>query len=158
MSRTSPISIYASATDRQRLRDEADDRDMSLSGYIMWIVEQHWQERDVEAEADRANVEERVEQMVSAARDDLTKIAENVEQRNDALADMVARSGTYSVATWELLKRDVPDGTRQDALAAGSRRLRDDDVLDPDVDENGSDAEGIGARFLRERRENDDTE
>ena len=55
---------------------------MSLSGYIMWIVEQHWQSEDVEAEADRANVEERVEQMVSAARDDLTEIAENVEATN----------------------------------------------------------------------------
>ena len=156
MSRTNPISIYASAADRQRLETEADDRDMSLSGYIMWIVEQHWQSEDVEFEANRANVEERVEAMVSAARDDLTEIAENAEQRNDAIADAVMKGGTYSAANWELLKRGVSDAERQEYLSTGSRRLRE--PLEGEQDTNESDGEGIGARFLRERRENDDAE
>jgi sugar-specific transcriptional regulator TrmB len=139
-----------------RLETEADERDMPLSGYIVSIIERHWQTEDVETAADQANVEERVEAMVSAARDDLTEIAEDIEQRNDALADAVMKGGTYSIANFELLKRDFPDAERKQYLKTGSRRLRGDDVPDPDLDDSQDDAEGIGAKFLRERNENSD--
>ncbi len=138
MSRTNRISVYVSDSDQSRLEREADDAGMSLSGYVMHLVERQWQAQDTEATADQLDVEEKVERIVADARDELLGIARSVEQRNDDVADMTARAGAYSIANFELHKDefDPPEARKAEALLTGSRRLRDpiDEHPDRDLD------------------------
>ena len=163
MSNTNPISLYVSEAERNRLEREAEDADMSLSGYIMSHVRAEWDREDTEAAAARMNPEEKIELLVADAKDELRSIAEWIEEQQAAQRDMLAIMGKYPIANWEAMKYtdDLPESVRSDAIATAERRLRKPgeqegptDPTDDTADESGDDnSEGIGAKFLRERRE-----
>ena len=71
MSNTNPISLYVSEAERNRLEREAEDADMSLSGYIMSHVRAEWDREDTEAAAARMNPEEKIELLVADAKTSL---------------------------------------------------------------------------------------
>jgi hypothetical protein len=146
MSRTNRVDVYVSDSDLSRLEREADEADMSLSGYCMSLIERQWEAEDVEAAADRMDAEEKVEQIVADARDELTSIARDVEQRNEDVADMTARAGSYSIANFELLKDefDPAESRKAETLLTGSRRLREplDEHPDRDLDVDPDEADG----------------
>ena len=170
MSRTNRVDVYVSDSDLSRLEREADEADMSLSGYCMSLIERQWEAEDVEAAADRMDAEEKVEQIVADARDELTSIARDVEQRNEDVADMTARAGSYSIANFELLKdaHDPAEARKAETLLTGSRRLREpledhpDRDLDVDPDEadgSSDDSEGSDAgNLIKELRDKRDSE
>ena len=170
MSRTNRVDVYVSDSDLSRLEREADEAGMSLSGYCMSLIERQWEAEDVEAAADRMDAEEKVEQIVADARDELTSIARDVEQRNEDVADMTARAGSYSIANFELLKdaHDPAEARKAETLLAGSRRLREpleehpDRDLDVDPDEadgSSDDSEGSDAgNLIKELRDKRDSE
>jgi len=146
MSRTNRVDVYVSDSDLSRLEREADEADMSLSGYCMSLIERQWEAEDVEAAADRMDAEEKVEAIVADARDELTSIARDIEQRNDDVADMTARAGSYSIANFELLKDefDPAESRKAETLLTGSRRLREplDEHPDRDLDIDPDEADG----------------
>lgn len=146
MSRTNRVDVYVSDSDLSRLEREADEADMSLSGYCMSLIERQWEAEDVEAAADRMDAEEKVEQIVADARDELTSIARDVEQRNEDVADMTARAGSYSIANFELLKdaHEPAELRKAETLLTGSRRLREplDEHPDRDLDVDPDEADG----------------
>ena len=161
MSRTNRVDVYVSDSDLSRLEREAEDADMSLSGYCMSMIERQWEAEDAEAAADRLEAEEKVEQIVADARDELTSIARDVERRNEDVADMTARAGSYSIANFELLKDefDPAESRKAETLLTGSRRLRspleehpdrDLDVDPNETDGDASDEDGDDARSLVE--------
>jgi hypothetical protein len=139
--------MYVSDSDLSRLEREAEDADMSLSGYCMSLIERQWKREDAEAAADQMDAEEKVEQIVADARDELVGIARSVDQRNQDVADMTARAGSYSIANFELLKDefDPAESRKAETLLTGSRRLREplaehpDRDLDIDPDETDAD-------------------
>ena len=126
MSRTNHLGVYVSDAERNRIEREAEQADLSISGYIMSLVEAHWDSDDTADAADRMNAEEKIERLVDKATQELEASARHTEQRVDELADMMARSGSYSVANFELLKyqHSPPEGTKTDALRVGSRPCR----------------------------------
>ena len=167
MTRDNHIGVYVSDADRSRLEREADQADMSISGYVMSIVQKKWNTEDAEETAKEARVEERVERVASKATDDIEAMVEQQQQRTEQMADMAARSAVYSIANFELLKltQKPPEAARTKSLQIGSRRLRDpfdpeadanaDLAIEPSVDdgENGSDEEddevpGLDADFF----------
>lgn len=125
MARDKKITLYVEQEKKDDLAREANDRNLSLSEYILQLVDQSRLADTQEDIARERNAEERLEAIVAQAKDELAQIAANVDERNRALADMNAKLGVYAIANWELLKPDVSDTRRQDALAAGRRRLRD---------------------------------
>ena len=136
MSRTNQIGVYVSDADQSRLEREAEDADMTVSRYIMSIVQKEWTGEDTEEAAKEARVEERVERMASEATDEIEAMIEQQQQRTEQMADMAARSAVYSIANFELLKltQKPPEAARTKSLQIGSRRLRD--PFDPDADAN----------------------
>lgn len=136
MSRTNQIGVYVSDADQSRLEREAEDADMTVSRYIMSIVQKEWTGEDTEEAAKEARVEERVERMASEATDEIEAMIGQQQQRTEQMADMAARSAVYSIANFELLKptQKPPEAARTKSLQIGSRRLRD--PFDPDADAN----------------------
>jgi len=163
MSNTSPVSLYVSEAERNRLEREAEAADKSLSSYVMGHVRDEWDREDTEAAAARMDAEEKIEMLVADAKDELTSIAESIEEQNAAQRDMLAIAGKYPIANWEAMKYidDPPESVRADALETAERRLRKPgeqeeptDTADTSTDRSGDgNSEGIGAQFLRERRE-----
>ena len=163
MSNASPISLYVSEAERNRLEREAEAADESLSSYVMGHVRDEWDREDTEAAAARMDAEEKIELLVADAKDELASIAESIEEQNAAQRDMLAIAGKYPIANWEAMKYidDPPESVRTDALETAERRLRKPgeqeeptDTADTSTDRSGDgNSEGIGAQFLRERRE-----
>jgi hypothetical protein len=151
MGRTEKLTVYVSESDRNRIEREAESQGVSVSSYFMQAVERQWERDDVEAAADQLAVEEKVEQIVADARDELLGIARSVERRNDDVADMTARAGTYSIANFELMKDefDPAESRKAESLLIGSRRLRQpidehpDRDLDAEEDEEEEHAEHL---------------
>ena len=162
MSNTNPISLYVSEAERNRLEREAEAADKSLSSYIMGHVRDEWDREDTEAAAARMDPEEKIELLVADAKDELTSIAEGIEEQQAAQRDMLAIAGKYPIANWEVMKYidDPPESVRSDAIETAERRLRKPgeqeeptDTADAPTDESPDSSEGIGAKFLRKRRE-----
>ena len=126
MSRDNRVSFYVSDADKNRIEREANQASESVSTYLMGVLEQHWADADADEAADRMDAEEKIERVANKALEQIEDATHHTEQRVDDIADMVARSGSYSVANFELLKyqHGPPEGTKTDALRVGSRRLR----------------------------------
>jgi hypothetical protein len=150
MSNKNKLSIYVSDTKMARLEREADDADMSLSAYASILIDRQWKREDTDEAAQELGAEEKVEQIVADARDELVGIARSVDQRNQDVADMTARAGSYSIANFELLKDefDPAESRKAETLLTGSRRLREplaehpDRDLDIDPDETDDSEDG----------------
>ena len=136
MTRPNKVTFYVSDEELSRLDREADDRNMSRSGYVLSAIQRQWKAEDADEAADRMNAEEKVEQIVADARDELVGIARSVEDRNEDVADMTARAGSYSIANFELLKDefDPAEARKAETLLTGSRRLREPLTEHPDRD------------------------
>ena len=132
---TDHITVYVSPEERTRIKNEADDQGVNLSRYFIQAVEEKWEREDTETAASRMDAEEKLERIVQQGRQELEATARQTEQRVDALADMIARSGAYSVANFELLKyqHGPPEGIKTNALQVGSRRLRAPMTDHPDL-------------------------
>jgi hypothetical protein len=143
MTRTEHVAVHVSKARKKRLEQEAAEAELSTSAYVNSILDQHWAQADGQEAADKMDAEEKIERVTNQALREIEDAARHTEQRVDALADMVARSGSYSVANFELLKHQhgPPEGTKTDALRVGSRRLRaplsdHPDLLDGDGDDD----------------------
>jgi hypothetical protein len=172
MSNKNKLSIYVSDAKMARLEREADDADMSLSAYASTLIDRQWQREDTDEAAQELGAEEKVEQIVADAKDELVGIARDVEQRNEDVADMTARAGSYSIANFELLKDefDPAEARKAQTLLTGSRRLRepleehpdrdlDVDPDDPDeTDEDGESDEDGPRNIIEELRDDPERE
>ena len=163
MSRTEQVAFYVSKAEKQRLKEEADEADVTLSKHLSRIIEKHRRDADGDEAADRMDAEEKIERVANQALQEIEDTARHTEQRVDALADMVARSGSYSVANFELLKyqHGPPEGTKTDALRVGSRRLRaplsdHPDLLNGDGDSDSDDADTLAVEDAENADANDD--
>ena len=99
MSRDNRVSFYVSDTDKNRIEREANEADASVSTYLMRVLEQHWADADADEAADRMDAEEKIERVANKALEQIEDATHHTEQRVDDIADMVARSGSYSVGT-----------------------------------------------------------
>lgn len=158
------ISVYANNEKRNRIEREADEADMSMSRYILSVLEEKWTNEDVGEVAQEARVEERVERLTSHAADEIEALVEQQQQRTEQMADMAARSAVYSIANFELLKltQKPPEAARTKSLQIGARRLRDpfdlgadanaDLAIEPSVDNSEGDEReeppGLDAEFF----------
>lgn len=144
-SRTEGVSLYLTPAEKDAVEWEAAAADESLSAYLTRLVRQQRQQ-DAEAElAETLNPENRLLDVAAEATYRMTESVDCVEQMAEYIREMHACSGTYAAANFELLKRDVADPYRQDALRTGRRRMRTplDDVLgDGDaVERTGQDSD-----------------
>jgi len=141
MTRDNKVSVYVTDKEKRRIQREANEADMSVSAYILASLEDRWTNEDIAVTAERTKVEERVERITTQATDEMEAMLEQMEQRNDQMADMVARSAVYSIGNFEALKysQKLPEEVKTNALKIGSRRLRE--PLDVDGNQEAASAD-----------------
>lgn len=122
------ITAYAGEELAREVSRRADAKDMSESEYITQVLDQHIHGEAVGEKAREHRVEQRIQELVAEARDEIA-------DATDGLEDLIAKSGVYSIAVWELVKDEYDDPAREHALAVGTERLREDlDALGGDID------------------------
>lgn len=138
---TATLTVKIDPETKRALRERADAEERSMSDLARRAIHDYLEgERAAELDA-QTLVEERIEELVSIGVDEMTQTAQQI-------ADMNAKMGVYSVANFELIKQNHPDALRRDALATGSRRLRDSldgEILDDLGAAPRADGTGAGA-------------
>jgi hypothetical protein len=137
--RDQKVTTYLTQTEKDRLAREADDRGISTSKRVAQLIETDRQADAREDALRQSNAEAWLEGMADDARAELERTAESIADRNDAMSDMVATSGAYSIVAFAVLKRlfsehedldDLPETWIDDQFADASERLRDGDPGD----------------------------
>ena len=127
--RTERITTYVDVETKQQLEKDADGAGKSVSTHVHDLIEREQRRDTTDQRLRELNAEERLEGLIAD------------------IKDIQARAGVYAVANFELLKQEYPDPLRRQALAAGSRRLRDPGP--PEIDPSGDDDdEDEYARFV----------
>lgn len=122
------ITAYADEELAREVSRRAEAKDMSESEYITQVLDQHIHDETVGEKAREHRAEQRIQELVAEARDEIA-------DATDGLEDLIAKSGVYSIAVWELVKDEYDDPAREHALAMGTERLREDlDALGGDID------------------------
>jgi hypothetical protein len=147
--RDQKVTTYLTQTEKDRLAREADDRGISTSKRVAQLIETDRQADAREDALRQSNAEAWLEGMADDARAELERTAESIEDRNDAMSNMVATSGAYSIVAFAVLKRlfsehedldDLPETWIDDQFADAAERLRGEDVpADTSADDETSD-------------------
>jgi hypothetical protein len=127
--RDTMLTTYVEDDLADEIQQRANQDEVTVSTYIADVLSQHIREQAVEDTMHQTSAEQRVEELVAQARDELLA---TTEQMNELLA----KTGVNTIATWELVKRDYSDGVRQHALSQGAQRLHGElDHLGVDVEQ-----------------------
>lgn len=118
MSDKETLSIYVDSRIKEKLEERAEDENRSMSREAEEILKEKLL---VEERTQEIGVEQRIENMVAEAKHELRELP-------NALREIQAKQGVYTIALWELLKYsgESSDTKRKKALSTGSRRLRND--------------------------------
>ena len=115
--RTERITTYVDIETKEQLEKDADRAGKSVSTHVHDLIEREQRRDTTDQRLRELNAEERLEGLIAD------------------IKDIQARAGVYAVANFELLKQEYPDPLRRQALAAGSRRLRDPGP--PEIESSG---------------------
>jgi vacuolar-type H+-ATPase subunit I/STV1 len=132
------VTAYVTEEDKQAIVRRAEQEDITQSKLAARYLRRGLrQDRENEISAESQAIEH-----LEKAVDDRLRRLEDLE---DNLRDIVAKSGVYSIANFELLKHQHSTDDLQNALETGSNRLQNPDqianALD-DVDGTGDDDQG----------------
>lgn len=126
----------------------AENAGVSRSEYARRVLKQHVTEQYAEDINREARAEERIEAIVERGKDEIRAELEEFTRTARMIQELTARAGVYSIANFELDKRDHKDAYRREALSTGARRLHGDllDGVDLDLDVDAEDL-AEGAQF-----------
>jgi hypothetical protein len=111
------LTVILDDHEKREIRERADDADTSMSDWAATAVRQRLADQSAREISAETRVEEAMQEIVALGKDEIRRTARQI-------AGMNARMGVYSIANWELIKREHADAKRRDALSVGSRRLR----------------------------------
>jgi predicted transcriptional regulator YheO len=113
------ITAYVEAPLKRDLETLADEAELSLSAYVAQLLDRHVNEEEIAQKNRELRAEQRITNLVAEAHD-------RIVQDSEQMRELLAKQAVYTVALWELEKRDAGDLLRQDALEVGAERLRED--------------------------------
>lgn len=113
------LSTYVDGETKREIERRADQADQSVSAYLADLIDRHIHQETIDEKNRELRAEQRIEELTATAADDVEKAADDIRQ-------LVARSGCYAIASWELIKQEHGDLERQEALRIGAARLRED--------------------------------
>ena len=139
--RTEPITTYVDVETKEQLEKDADRAGKSVSTHVHDLIEREQRRDTTDQRLRELNAEERLEGLIAD------------------IKDIQARAGVYAVANFELLKQEYPDPLRRQALAAGSRRLRDPGppAIEPTGEGDDEDESQTDSREQQDRNSDDPT-
>lgn len=136
------ISVYIDNDLDNELQRRADKQDMSKSAYVREVLSHHVQQDILSKTSREAEVEQRIEELVVQAQDDLTETTQRALSEIIAQTELMNRvllhQGMYSIGTWDLIKHNFGEAQRQDAMQAATRRL------EANADEMGINLNALG--------------
>lgn len=141
--RSEKVEFYVTPETKAQIEEAAKTDDKSVSAWCSDRINAVLRGDAVAEKSEELKAEQRLEALVSEA-------TSEVEAAVDDLREMQVQSSIYSVAAWELLKQDVSNIQRQDALSAAASRLQDSDQPEMDLatdvqetpDQTGSEGSG----------------
>lgn len=144
MAKTTRLRIPVSYEELNALRGLAQKNGMALSAYLRSFLQKHILESTYQDVDYKLNFEKRIEALFSKGADQLVKVLRTSE-------DLLARSGVYSCAAWEAVKRDLSYDERKKYIETAVRRLRSrfEDDLSQAV--GASEPEKPGIQFGRKK-------
>jgi hypothetical protein len=148
---TETVKSYLTETMKADLDREADRRGVSRSAVIREYCRRGLrQDREGELAAE-TEAARHLHDIIDAGLDDMEDVAQEIEAVN-------AKTGMYAIATFELVKRDHPEGVIADAVEAGARRLQAEERPDVDAGTSSSPADREEQSILEELRDEDATD
>ncbi|MFH5802396.1 hypothetical protein [Haladaptatus sp. CMAA 1911] len=118
MTSAKKITIYVDQETKDLYKQEAKDRNLSVSKYIQKLVEQQRAKEQRKNAVDDLDAEKRITDIIASGKDELKQVARHSE-------DVQARSAVYNIALWELQKQQYTDLQRKQALQTAAERLHD---------------------------------
>lgn len=144
------LTTYVDSEVAREIDRRAEAEDVSASEYIARVLDQHIHDDMVDEQAREHRAEQRIQELIAEARDE-------VAEATGGLEDLVAKSGVYSIAVWELVKDNYDDPRRQHALEVGRERLRDDmEALGRDLDDHETQQPSMSAPDSGSSSDSDD--
>lgn len=121
--RTETVKSYVSSETKRDLDREAERQDVSRSSLIAQYIRRGLRQDREDDVAAETRAEQRLQDVLDAGLDDMADVARHQQE-------ITAKSGVYAVAAFELIKQEHGEAAVADALRAGARRLREDDIDD----------------------------
>lgn len=135
MTKDKIISVYTDAETKQEIERLAETKGMSLSAYCTRAIENQLARDLRERRNDDLSVEDRLEELVAYARDE-------VEAATEELVESQAIPAVHMIALWELIADNYGPAQRKAAMTSARQRL-DRDTL-PDTADGDSPMDGTG--------------
>lgn len=124
--RSEKVEFYVTPDKKQEIERAADEAEMTLSSWCASRIDEILHQDALEAKNQEYQAEQRIEELIARATDEIEAAAEDLRETQ-------VKSGVYSIATWELVKQDIGEVQRQDALSDAASRVRDTEILDIDI-------------------------
>lgn len=121
--RHNQLNVYLEDDLYDEIEDRAADAEMSMSRYAAEVLESHVQNQLAGEINQQSAVERRLEELAAHA-------AEEITDATGGLEEAILQGSIHSIATWELVKTGHGEVQQQQAIQAGSERVREEaDVL-----------------------------
>lgn len=125
--RSEKVEFYVTPDKKQEIEAAADDAEMTVSSWCASRIDEILHQDALEETAQEHRAEQRIEELIARATDE-------IEAAADDLRETQVKSGVYSIATWELVKQDIGEVQRQNALSDAAQRVRETDAFDVDIE------------------------
>ena len=125
--RSEKVEFYVTPDKKQEIEQAAGEADMTVSSWCASRIDEILHNDALEAKSQEYQAEQRIEELIARATDEIEEAAEDLRETQ-------VKSGVYSIATWELIKQDIGEVQRQNALSDAANRVRDTETLDIDID------------------------
>ncbi|WP_226023658.1 hypothetical protein [Halomicrobium salinisoli] len=133
--RSEKVEFYVTPNKKQAIEQAATEAEMTVSTWCASRIDEILHEDALEAKSQEYQVEQRIEELIARATDEIEAAAEEIRETQ-------VKSGVYSIATWELVKQDIGDAQRKNALSDAAARVRDAEHLDLQIDTSYSPENG----------------
>ncbi|SFS09966.1 hypothetical protein SAMN05216559_3630 [Halomicrobium zhouii] len=125
--RSEKVEFYVTPDKKQEIVQAADEAETTVSTWCASRIDEILHNDALEAKSQEHQAEQRLQELIARATDEIEAAAEDLRETQ-------IKSGVYSIATWELVKQDIGEVQRQDALSDAASRVRDTDALDIDIE------------------------
>lgn len=144
--RDKKLSVYVTEQRKEEIRRRADSEDMTISSYLNQLIQRQLVAEEQNEISAQTQAVEQLQKTIDQGTRQLRDVATDIK-------NIQARTGTYAVANFELLKEDYPESRINEATTKGSQILAGEA---PFPDES-TDDDDEGNPFAH-RDDDDDTE
>lgn len=112
------MTLYLSTDLKQSIETQSDRNDQTQNEWVRDAIRRKLKNERQESVIESTNAEQRLEALIKQVSDEIDEVTQGYR-------DLMAKTGVYTIANWELIKRDYSDVQRQQVLETGRKRLLD---------------------------------